>query len=317
MSDGVVLMRVTLSATGGQPHPDGPGGGDPVDRGIETKFQGIDSAFFVELGVSVKPGGGFLFLRSVGQHVPGQLLDGELVVGHVVVKSPDHPVAVGPDVAGTIFLVAIAVGVACEVEPLASPFLPIMRGGKQLVDQALVGIRSFVADESVGLFGGGGQTDQVEIKSSDQRIPVGFFRWIQVVLGKIVRDEGIDRITDPSLFSLRYLGRGRRREGPVLVVLRAFFDPLIEQVLFLGREGGMRLGRGHDLFRVVRADAVMKFALLDLAGNDDLVLQGILPDVETEFCLSSFLVGPVASIALACQQRSDFTVEINRLRMNR
>ena len=103
----------------------------------------------------------------------------------------------------------------------------------------------------------------------------------------------------------------------MLLVLRAFFDPLIEQILFLGREGGMRLGRGHDFFRVFRADAVMKFALVDLPRNDNLVLQGIGTDVEAEFCLSSFLVGPVASIALACQQRSDFTVEINRLRMNK
>ena len=127
MSDGVVLVGVTLSATGGQAHPDRAGGGDPVDRGVETEFQGIDSAFFVELGVSVKPSGGFLILRSVGQHVPGQLLDGELVVGHIVIESPDHPVAVGPDVAGTIFLVAIAVGVAGEVEPLASPLFPVAR----------------------------------------------------------------------------------------------------------------------------------------------------------------------------------------------
>ena len=61
----------------------------------------------------------------------------------------------------------------------------------------------------------------------------------------------------------------------------------------------------------------MKFALVDLPRNDNLVLQGIGTDVEAEFCLSSCLVGPVASIALACQQRSNFTVEINRLRMNR
>ena len=128
MSDGVVLVGVTLSATGGQPHPNSAGGGDPVDRGIETEFQGIDSAFFVELGVSVKPGGGFLFLRSVGQHVPGQLFYGELVVGHIVIESPDHPIAVGPDVAWTIFLVAIAVGIAGEVEPLATPLFPVAAG---------------------------------------------------------------------------------------------------------------------------------------------------------------------------------------------
>ena len=186
-----------------------------------------------------------------------------------------------------------------------------------LVDQALVGVRSFVADEGVGLFGGGGQADQVEVQTPDQAVSVRVLGRLEIMLLEVFENEGIDSVALPLRVLRRRSGGNGMNEGPVLVVLRALLDPFLEQVLFLGREGGMRLGRGHDLLRVVRADAVMKFALLDLARNDDLVLQGILPDVQAEFCLSSFLVGPVASIALACKKRTDFTVEINRLRMNR
>ena len=112
VGDGVVLVSVALGAARGQSHPDRAGGGDPVDRRVEAEFERIDPSLLVELGVSVKPGGGFLFLGGVGQHVAGELLDGELVVGHIAVESPDYPVAVGPNVSRPVLLVAIAIGIA-------------------------------------------------------------------------------------------------------------------------------------------------------------------------------------------------------------
>ena len=154
-----------------------------------------------------------------------------------------------------------------------------MRGGEQLVDQPFVGVRSFVADEGVGLFGGGGQSDQVEVKAPDQAVSVRLLGGLEVLLLEVGEDEGIDPVAHPLRSLCGRIGGNGRNEGPVLVVLRSLLDPFLEQILFLLRERGMRLGRRHDLLRVVRADAVMKFALLDLARNDDLVLQGILTDV--------------------------------------
>ena len=47
--------------------------------------------------------------------VPGKLFDGELIVGHILIESTYNPVAIGPNITGTIFLITITVCIACEV----------------------------------------------------------------------------------------------------------------------------------------------------------------------------------------------------------
>ena len=299
MGDGIVLMGVALSAACGQPHPNRTRGGDPVYCRIKAVFQGVDPAFFVQLSVAVKPGGGFLFLGCVGQHVPGQLLDGELIIGHIRVESSNDPVPVGPDIARSVLLIPIGVGIAGEVEPFASPLFPVARGGKQIVDQPFVGVRPFVAKEGVGLFRGGRQPDQVKVEATHQTVAIGLGRGLEIALLEVFENEGIDSVTLPLRIFCWRIGSNGRNEGPVFLILRSFLDPLVEQIFFLGRKRGVGFGRGHDLIRIVRTDAVMKFALFDLARNDDLAFQGALTDVEAQLCLSSLLVRPMASIALA------------------
>ena len=313
MGDGIVLMGVALSAACGQPHPNRTRGGDPVHRGIETEFQGIDPALFVQLGVTVKPGGSFLFVGGIGQHVPGQLFDAELIIGHIRVEGSNDPVPVGPDIARSVLLIPIGVGIAGEVEPFASPLFPVARGGKQLVDQPFVGVRSLVADEGIRLFGGGGQTDQVEIEATHQTVAIGLGRRLEIMLCEVFENEGIDFVTLPLRIFCGRIGGNGRNEGPVFLVFRSFLNPLVEQVLFILCERGVGLGRGHDLIGVIGADAVMKFALFYLARNDDLAFQGILADIESQFCLPSLFVWTMASIALAGQQGTDFPIEINAL----
>ena len=74
----------------------------------------------------MEPGSNLLILRCIGQHISCELFDSELVVGHILIESSDYPVAIGPNITGTIFLITITVGVACEVEPFSSPFLAVM-----------------------------------------------------------------------------------------------------------------------------------------------------------------------------------------------
>ena len=47
MGNWIIFMGVTLGATGGQSHPDGAGGGHPVDCCIETKLEGVDPSFLI------------------------------------------------------------------------------------------------------------------------------------------------------------------------------------------------------------------------------------------------------------------------------
>jgi len=76
---------------------------------------------------NLPPTRNYLVACGIGQHVAGKLLEGELVERHVRVKGMDDPIAVGPDGAGTVFLVAVRIGIAGEVEPAPRPPLPIVR----------------------------------------------------------------------------------------------------------------------------------------------------------------------------------------------
>jgi hypothetical protein len=60
-----------------------------------------------------------------GEQVAGDLLHEELAVGHVAVESVDHPVSPGPHLPHLILFVAVGVGVAGEVEPVAGPLLAV------------------------------------------------------------------------------------------------------------------------------------------------------------------------------------------------
>ena len=77
---------------------------------------------------------------AFGSRSPANLLDDELVVGQVAVERVDDPVAVEPDLARLVLLVAVAVGVAGRVEPVPRPALAVVRRGEQPVDQLLVGV---------------------------------------------------------------------------------------------------------------------------------------------------------------------------------
>ena len=47
MGDWIIFVGMTLGTTGSQSHPDGAGGGHPVDCCIETKLEGIDPSLLI------------------------------------------------------------------------------------------------------------------------------------------------------------------------------------------------------------------------------------------------------------------------------
>ena len=69
-----------------------------------------------------------------GQQVAGQLLDHELVVGLVVVKSVDDVVAVSPGIAkGDVLVEPIGICITGNVEPVPSPAFTVVRRSEQSV----------------------------------------------------------------------------------------------------------------------------------------------------------------------------------------
>ena len=140
LGDRVVLVRMALGALDGQAEDALADGVHAVEHGLHAELLGVDAPFLVDHRVAEEAGGDDLVLRGARQLVAGDLLDDEPVVGQVAVQGVDHPVAVEPDEARLVLLVAVGVGVAGGVEPVPSPALAVVRRGQQAIDDPLVGI---------------------------------------------------------------------------------------------------------------------------------------------------------------------------------
>ena len=89
-----------------------------------------------------------------GELVGRELELEEAVVGQVAVEGGDDPVAVGVGVGVAALLledVALGVGVACDVEPVASPAFAEGRRGQQPIDEFLDRLRVAVLRERFDL----------------------------------------------------------------------------------------------------------------------------------------------------------------------
>jgi len=86
------------------------------------------------------------------EDVAGDLFDDELVVGHVVIEGVDDVVAVlvcfGD---GHVGAVAGGIGVASEVEPMASPALAVILRGEESIDEFGEGVGGSVVEECFDL----------------------------------------------------------------------------------------------------------------------------------------------------------------------
>ena len=127
LEQGIVFVIVALATIDGEAEPGLPDGIHPVNHRFGAKLLRLDAAFLVEHRVSEEPGSHALVEGGVGQQIASYLFDGEPVERQVPVESVDDPVAVGPDRAGRVFLVAIRVRVPGEVEPVAGPALAVSR----------------------------------------------------------------------------------------------------------------------------------------------------------------------------------------------
>ena len=71
----------------------------------------------------MEAGGDNLIKRGIGHEIAAELLDGELVPRHVLLKRIDDPIAIRPDRTVVIDVDAVSVGVARGVEPLTAKVL--------------------------------------------------------------------------------------------------------------------------------------------------------------------------------------------------
>ena len=138
LRDRVVLVIVALRAANRQAENAFADGVHPVEHRLHPELFGVRAAFLIDHRVAQKSGRHDLILGGVRQLIAGELLDNELIVGQIPVKRVDDPVAVEPDVAHGILLVAVAVRIAGRIQPLAAPALAVVRAGKEFVDPAQI-----------------------------------------------------------------------------------------------------------------------------------------------------------------------------------
>ena len=91
---------------------------------------------------SVEGRGEFLLLGSVWQKITGELPSDELIVGKVVCKGIDDPIAPGPNIHLDIGLVPEGIGIAGHIEPEVSHAFCVRLGVQEFIDNpASVGCR--------------------------------------------------------------------------------------------------------------------------------------------------------------------------------
>ncbi len=126
MADRIILVRMALRATDGEAKPDGAGRGHAVHHRFDAKLLVVHAPFLVDERVTMKTRGDPLFARRVGQKIAGQLLDRELIEGHVRVERANHPIAIRPHHANRVDRIPVRVRVARLIQPMSAPTLAVV-----------------------------------------------------------------------------------------------------------------------------------------------------------------------------------------------
>ena len=258
LGDGVVFVVVAAAAVEGQAQPSRARRLHAVNDGLDTPLLRDEAALAVDAVVAVEArgdervevSGSEFWVLSFREQVAGELPHGELVEAHVLVEGFDDPVAPRPHRARAVGLEAVAVGVAGVVEPEHRHALAVARGGEQAIHGALVGVRRPVSEEGVHLGGRGRNASEVEGSAAQECGAVGFGGEFQPVLLQPREQVCVDGIAD-----WRRARALRGHERPVRRVVRALGHPTAERVLLRGGQRLVRLRRGHEVGRGLRAGA--------------------------------------------------------------
>ena len=310
VSEGVELVGMALGALRGQPQDGLADAVDPVEHLHHTELLGDDRPFLVDHAVAEEPGRDDLRLSLLREEVPGELLDQELVIGHVAIDRVHDPIAPFPLLSGHVLLIAVGIRIARGVEPGPRPFFPITFALEEAFDGRLVPL--LLEPRQVGRRGG--EADQVEVEPTQQRAGRGGRREAELLRFEVCHHEGVDRI---SLADLRELRLSRGLERPVRLVRSSFLNPSRQGFDLPGRERLVMLGRGHAVGRICGGDPGDQLALVRLARHDGgqprlPPLQGFVTLVETKPTLAPGLVFSVAQGAMFRQDRLNFALKADR-----
>ena len=112
---------------------------------LHAKLFNRDAPFFFVGMQTIKRRGQNLVARRIGQQIPGQLFNHELVIGFVISERRDHPITVRPNVPRVIALIAVRIRIPCDVQPLAGQTFGTRIGGHQPVQNVNISLLSIGA----------------------------------------------------------------------------------------------------------------------------------------------------------------------------
>ena len=127
LGERVELVVMALGAASGLSEPSGADRTDTVVQHALLVVLGLSTAFFGGQEQAIEAGANLGLLIGVRQQVAGDLLEGEAVEGLVLVEAADDVVAVGPDIARGVAVVADRVGEADDIEPAGGHAFAVMR----------------------------------------------------------------------------------------------------------------------------------------------------------------------------------------------
>ena len=279
----VELVVVANGTVGGQSEPDLRHGFSPIPGVVHGVFFRDDPALVGGDVAAVEPRSHPLVESRVGKQITGQLLESELVEGHIAIEGVDDPVAVGPDFAVIVEMDAIGIRIAGGVEPVMGPVFAPVRRLQQVIHEAFVSLRCAVLDEGVHVGRRRRQAGQVQAEPPGQGSPIGFRRRRQTLFLQLGENEAIDAVANPTgVLYLRKRRALRRDEGPVGLIVGAGGNPAAQRVLLAGGQGFAGPPRRHPLARVVAEDALDERTLVGMTGNNGLRLERRLALVEAQ-----------------------------------
>ncbi len=324
LGDRIELVIVAAGAADRQAEERRPCEGNHVRHVVHALLQpslGDGVADQIVRAADQEAGGGLGDRIALTDHVAGQLLPDESRIRSILVERLDDVVAVGPGIGPQrVHLVAVALGEARHVQPVAAPALAVLRPGQQPVHQLLVGVRRLVLDEGVDFVRRRRQPDQVERHAADVRPPIRLGGGRQALRLQPGEDEGVDGVAHP--IPTLYIWNGRpadRLQRPPVGAGPALLDRRLEG-LALPRYAGVdpaaqQLDLGVGERSVLRHLAFMHLgveqAVARLAGDHhDAGLAALeQPGARGQVEAAAQLDGVVAFEAVRLQQRRDLRLE--------
>ncbi len=117
----------------------------------------------------------------------------KVIVGLVFLEGADHPVTPLPDGAVAIDLIAVAVRVTRDIEPLGGHALSVARPSEQPVDLFLIRLRGLVSQESIDLGKAGWQAGEVKADPAQPELSGSCGCWAELIIFKLASNEVIHR----------------------------------------------------------------------------------------------------------------------------